>query len=171
MNIHFTGRFGLIRSLASMMPIAKGDEVIDHLTSESPIAPQILVNYTMTLAKSPNWYRQVRLPPPPPCVRQWLNCVQGSSAGLAAVHAELEEGRCCHPAVSTPVPSARLTSLTAQVHRPSVRAAGLPHPAPRLGGALRPGAGQSPPPNFTLHQCRPADRCGPGLGAGPLPGG
>lgn len=40
-------RFGLIRSITAMVDISKGDE--------------ILVNYTMTIAKSPEWYRQVWL--------------------------------------------------------------------------------------------------------------
>jgi len=40
-------RFGLIRALTSVKPIARGEE--------------ILVNYMMTLAKSPDWYRVVWL--------------------------------------------------------------------------------------------------------------
>lgn len=40
-------RFGLVRSITAMKDIAKGEE--------------ILVNYTMTIAKSPDWYRQVWL--------------------------------------------------------------------------------------------------------------
>merc|ERR1719308_774798 len=40
-------RFGLIRALTSQKAIARGEE--------------ILVNYMMTLAKSPDWYRTVWL--------------------------------------------------------------------------------------------------------------
>merc|ERR1712107_340891 len=40
-------RFGLIRSLRAIRDLKKGDE--------------LLVNYHMTVAKSPEWYRQVRL--------------------------------------------------------------------------------------------------------------
>jgi len=51
-------RFGLIRSLKAMRPLVKGEE--------------ILVNYCMTVARSPEWYRQVWL--------QWMRKTKDDAA-------------------------------------------------------------------------------------------
>ena len=56
---HYT-RFGLIRALTTTVPIKRDEE--------------ILVNYQMTLAKSPEWYRQVWL--------QWMRKTKKDDAAI-----------------------------------------------------------------------------------------
>merc|ERR1712107_386095 len=53
-------RFGLIRSLRAIRDLKKGDE--------------LLVNYHMTVAKSPEWYRQVWL--------QWMRKTKKDDAAI-----------------------------------------------------------------------------------------